>query len=214
MSVYGNPVMLGGGGGGGNPTVYEGTGIPDASLGSDGDVYVKYTVQGNSGLVDSQMGWACPPLYYAAKADTAYGSISGRWYKKSYDAPGIVCYGLYNTGTLPGAANPYTFPMTISTTKNGASKIDGYTQQPTSDGEWHSCDYGGLTWWFDIGYGMGLTTNASGGQLGLQTRIQLPDTVTTWEQACQYILQTIGVVTGIATPGTYYIKQRGEWVAV
>lgn len=201
----------GGGGGGGTPAVYSGTETPAASLGSDGDVYIKYTVQGNSGLVDSQLGWACPPLYYATKAGTEYGSLGGRWYKKSYDAPGITCYALHNTATIPGAASPYTFPMTISTTKPGASKIDAYTQEPTADSEWKSCTYGGMTWWFDIGFGMGGTYTASGGQLSIQSRINLPNTVTTWEEACQYALEQIGVVTNVAVPGTVYIKDSGTW---
>lgn len=201
----------GGGGGGGNPTVYEGTDIPSASLGSNGDVYIKYAVQGNSGLVDSQLGWACPPLYYATKANTEYGTIDGRWFKKSYDAPGIVCYAL-NTGSVEGASSPLTFPITISTTKNGASKIDGHSQQPTADQYFKSCTYGGLTWYFNTGYGMETNVTASGGQFGLQARINLPNTVTTWEEVCQYCLSIIGVQTGIATPGVYYIKANGAWV--
>lgn len=47
MSIYGNPVMMGGsGGGGGSTNVLSGTTIPTSSQGSDGDIYIHYLPAG------------------------------------------------------------------------------------------------------------------------------------------------------------------------
>ena len=42
MSIYGNPVMMGGSGGGGGVTLLSGTDAPSAVLGYNGQIYLKY----------------------------------------------------------------------------------------------------------------------------------------------------------------------------
>lgn len=42
MSIYGNPVMLGGSGGGGGGQLLSGTSVPSSDTGNNGDTYIRY----------------------------------------------------------------------------------------------------------------------------------------------------------------------------
>ena len=81
MSIYGNPVMLGGsGGGGGGGVVLSGTSSPTASLGNDEDLYIQYEILSAS-------------YDHTYKIVAEYRKVNGSWV--AYAPPALPTLGIH-----------------------------------------------------------------------------------------------------------------------
>ena len=200
MSVWGDPVLMGGGGSGGS--VYHGTTEPSASLGSDGDVYIQRIPWSAEGMVDSGLGWAVREDCYCDDADAYLGQMSnGRQYYKTYDGASVVCSAHVESWD-------YYCPIVFSTVENNARFRDSGNEHRAP----RSFDYHGTTWYVDWDNGYSTNYLMTGGIIGDQNlkRIEVPAEISTSEAVPGYILDAVGVCS--PNPKTIvYKKISGTW---
>lgn len=99
MSIYGNPVMMGGSGGGGVINILSGDSNPSSSAGHNGSVFLQYYT-----LEDSGEGWFARPGYICASAGDI-GTVNGRHYYKTDSNPAIVIFCMRGNYMQPHLAS-------------------------------------------------------------------------------------------------------------
>lgn len=133
MSIYGNPVLLGGGGGG-SANILSGTYNPSPAAGRNGSIFLQYYT-----LEDSGEGWFAKPGYICASAGDM-GTINGRHYYKTDSNPAIVIFC---------KNGDYMQPHLASTIASACS------YRADSGGPWnydHTYTIDGTVWYFFSGY--------------------------------------------------------------